>query len=91
MNTRAHVIFKGRVQGVWFRAHTKGKADEMEVTGWVRNNPDGSVETVFEGPEESVKAVIDWCQTSQPHAIVSAVEVQWKGFSGGFQGFDIRH
>jgi acylphosphatase len=46
---RAHVWISGRVQGVFFRAHTKELADELGLTGWVRNLPDGRVEAIFEG------------------------------------------
>ena len=91
MNVRAHVIFAGRVQGVWFRANTHGKASELGITGLVRNLPNGSVEAVFEGPEELVKETIEWCKTSQPHARVDNVNVAWKKYTGEFEGFEIKY
>ena len=91
MNIRAHIIFSGRVQGVWFRANTHGKASELGITGWVRNLRDGTVEAVFEGKEEIVKEVINWCQTSQPHARVNSIQVKYLDYTGEFQGFDIRN
>ena len=52
---RAEVRVTGRVQGVWFRQSTKNMADQHGVTGWCRNNPDGSVEAVFEGKKIALK------------------------------------
>ena len=53
---RKRVIVHGRVQGVFFRDTTRRTAGSRGVHGWVRNNPDGSVEAVFEGSEEAVDA-----------------------------------
>ena len=61
-DTRAKVRVTGRVQGVWFRQSTKQTATLHNVYGWVKNNPDGSVEAVFEGEENAVQAVVDWCR-----------------------------
>lgn len=91
MNVRAHVIFSGRVQGVWFRANTRGKAAELGVTGWVRNLPDGTVEAVLEGEKSLVGELIDWCRTSQPHARVDSAMMEWQEFSGDFTDFEILH
>ena len=51
MDICAHVVISGRVQGVFFRASTKNKAEELCLTGWVRNRSDGTVEACFEGEE----------------------------------------
>jgi len=91
MKVRAHVIFSGRVQGVWFRANTHGKASELEITGWIRNLPDGSVEAVFEGSEKLITEAIQWCKTSQPHARVDSAEITIGNYTGEFHGFDIRY
>ena len=48
MKTRVHVLISGRVQGVWYRASTKDKAEQFGLTGWVKNTYDGNVEAVFE-------------------------------------------
>ncbi len=68
-------LVTGLVQGVFYRAKTKEKADELGVTGWVRNNTDGSVTVHAEGTEEQVKALEDWCWTGPPKAKVTAVQV----------------
>jgi acylphosphatase len=86
---RAHVWISGRVQGVFFRAHTKELADELGLTGWVRNLPDGRVEAVFEGEEDAVKEAIEWCKRGPPLASVEKVEVRYEQPTGEFRGFRI--
>jgi len=86
---RAHVWISGRVQGVFFRAHTKELADELGLTGWVRNLPDGRVEAIFEGEEDAVKEAIEWCKRGPPLASVEMVEVRYERPTGEFRGFRI--
>ncbi len=86
---RAHVWISGRVQGVFFRAHTKEVAEKLGLTGWVRNLPDGRVEAVFEGEEEAVKEAIEWCKRGPPLARVEKVEVRYEGQTGEFRDFRI--
>ena len=71
---RVRVRVHGRVQGVAFREYTRREAMRLGLCGWVRNMPDGTVETVFEGAEERVKAILTWLQTGSPHAQVERVE-----------------
>ena len=73
MKTSVHLEISGRVQGVWFRASTKDKALELGLTGWVRNTPKGSVEAIFEGEEDIVKKMIDWCHHGPPLAKVENI------------------
>lgn len=91
MKKRAHVLISGRVQGVWFRANTKDKAQQLGVKGWVRNTPDGKVEALFEGEEEGVKQMIEWCRHGPPLAKVSEVKVEWKEPENDFESFSIRY
>ncbi len=86
---RAHVWISGRVQGVFFRAHTKEVAEKLGLTGWVRNLPDGRVEAVFEGEEEAVKEAIEWCKRGPPLAKVERVEVRYEEPTGEFKDFRI--
>lgn len=88
-NVRAHVIISGRVQGVFFRAHTRDFAEKFGVRGWVKNRPDGKVEALFEGDDEDVKAIIDWCRDGPPGAGVSDVDVRWDDYKGELKGFEI--
>jgi len=84
------VWISGRVQGVWYRDHTKKAAHRQGVKGWVRNLPDERVEAVFEGPEQAVKNMIDWCHRGSPMARVEDVEVTWEE-PEGCTDFEVRH
>jgi acylphosphatase len=87
--SRAHLIVKGRVQGVFFRASARRKAEELRLTGWVRNNPDGTVEAVVEGNIDMVEKFVNWCREGPPNARVAAVEVSRAEATGEFTHFII--
>jgi acylphosphatase len=89
--SRAVAIFRGRVQGVYFRAHCAEKAESLGLHGYVRNLPNGSVEAVFEGDRAGIEMCIEWNKTSQPYARVEAVEVTWHEPKGDMRGFHVRH
>lgn len=91
MKVRAHVFISGRVQGVFFRANTAEKARDLKIKGWVRNLPDGRVEAIFEGDEDKVKEMIDWCHHGPPAARVDDVQVIWEDFKNEFYDFSIRY
>lgn len=91
MQVRAHVLVSGRVQGVFFRSATKQKAEHYGVKGWVRNLADGRVEAVFEGEEDAVKAMIEFCRRGPPSAIVTNVDVSWETVTGEFNAFTVRY
>lgn len=88
---RLHLRVKGDVQGVFFRANTKDKADELKVTGWVRNCRDGSVECVAEGEKEKLEELTEWCKKGPPGAKVNSVESGWEEFKGNFKAFSVRY
>lgn len=67
---------KGRVQGVYYRASTKAKADELGLCGWVKNEPNGDVSIAVEGPPEVVAQMVNWCQKGPRMANVEQVEQQ---------------
>jgi acylphosphatase len=77
------------VQGVSFRALAGDRARSRGVSGWIRNRPDGAVEAVFEGPEDAVRSLVDWCRRGPPGALVESVEVDWEAPQGE-RGFAIR-
>ena len=87
---RAHVFVSGTVQGVYYRANTRDTARERGVDGWVRNLEDGRVEAVFEGDEPDVEAMIEWCHTGSPQAVVDDVDVEYEPPEGE-SGFEIRY
>jgi acylphosphatase len=90
MKSNIHVIISGHVQGVWFRARTKQKAQELGLTGWVRNTNDGAVEAVFEGEAEIVNKMINWCYHGPPLAKVENIKLK-KQQTIGFDNFIIRY
>ncbi len=75
---KKHISIKisGRVQGVYFRASTKEAADALGVTGFVRNEPDGTVYAEAEGEEETLNQFVAWCKNGPPHARVERCKVQ---------------
>lgn len=88
-NVRAHLIIEGIVHGVFFRANTKEQADRTGVHGWVKNRPDGTVETLFEGEEGAVKKLIAWCHHGPPEAVVKNVNIDWEAYKGEFKNFTV--
>ena len=86
---RAHAIISGRVQGVFFRVETQRAAEGFGVFGWVRNRPDGTVEAVFEGAQQTVDNVLNWCNHGPGMARVDKVDVSWQDYTGEFNSFDI--
>jgi len=86
---RMRVIVSGRVQGVFFRAYTREAAQSLKLTGWVRNLPDGKVEAVFEGEDNNVQAMLEWCRKGPPHAIVNHIEAAEESCTGEFRDFRI--
>ncbi len=86
---RAHVVVSGMVQGVFFRAETRDRARSLGVDGWVRNTPDGEVEAVFEGDDERVDSMVEWCRRGPSGARVEEVDTSWAAPEGE-TGFSIR-
>jgi acylphosphatase len=84
------VKVQGRVQGVSFRWHTQKQATRLGVTGWVRNEPDGSVAAHFEGEADSVDELVDWCRHGPIGSRVSGVSVR-EGADTGATRFDVRY
>ncbi|MBM4293423.1 MAG: acylphosphatase [Deltaproteobacteria bacterium] len=88
---RVHVLIEGRVQGVFFRAHTRDEARARGINGWVRNLPDGRVEAVFEGNRASLNSMLVWCHKGPPYAYVEKVDVQWQPYQGDLGDFRVRY
>ena len=89
MNKRVHVIITGRVQGVCFRMETKREANKFDVSGWVRNKNDGTVEALFEGEKKDVNSLVDWCYQGPLGASVQDVNIKLCNYKGEFQDFTI--
>ncbi len=86
---QVHVVVRGRVQGVFFRASSQREARRLGLTGWVRNRPDGNVELMAEGEEEGLKELIAWANRGPTSARVERVEVRWRSFVGDLPDFRI--
>jgi acylphosphatase len=91
MDARARVVFRGHVQGVYFRANCQQKAMELGLVGFVRNRQDGTVEAVFEGERSLIEECIEWNATRQPRATVDRADVAWETPTGEFSEFEVRH
>lgn len=91
MKSSVHVFISGRVQGVWFRANTKQKAEMLGLTGWVRNTDDGRVEAIFEGEENNVDEMIKWCYKGPSLAKVMKVDVKKQNAINEFDCFSIKY
>jgi len=72
-----------------FRHNTAKIAEKANVSGWVRNNADGSVEAVFEGEEENLEKVISWCRKGPLGSKVYRVDVTEENFKNEFEAFHI--
>ena len=86
---RVRVVVSGFVQAVGFRATARSRARSLEVSGWVRNNPDGTVEAELEGPPDRVEALIDWFRHGPRGARVDRIDLEPLE-PNGVQGFVIR-
>ena len=76
MSVIRHLVMRGRVQGVGYRAFVEHEALRLGLDGWVRNRRDGTVEAVFSGVDDVVAAMIDACRRGPPAARVEAVDAE---------------
>ena len=89
MKKRLVASVSGLVQGVFFRDFVKSAADRVGVSGFAKNERDGTVTVVAEGEEEGVRAVLDACKTGSAGARVDAVSETWESPRGESSGFRI--
>lgn len=82
-----HLLIRGAVQGVGFRASMAAEAERLGVAGWVRNREDGRVEAVVQGPAGAVAELIEWARQGPPRARVAAVDVA-ETDAGPFTAFE---
>lgn len=88
---RVHLIVSGDVQGVLFRVKALGIANNLGLTGWVKNTLGGSVEIVAEGKKEALEELASWCKKGPSFARVENVEVSWGESTGEFSIFDVKY
>ena len=70
-----YLILKGRVQGVGFRYFIKQRAEELQISGWARNAPDGKVEIEAEGEPRNLETFIDWIKIGPSRGVIHSVSV----------------
>jgi acylphosphatase len=83
-------IVHGYVQGVGFRWHTRNTARRLGLRGYVRNQPDRTVQVVAEGSERSLRELLAFLRRGPSAAHVERVDVEWQPASGRFSGFEVR-
>lgn len=81
--------FYGKVQGINFRSSAKKKADELKVTGFIMNEPDGSVYIEAEGEKENLENFLNWCRKGPKKAEVENFEYQEHPELKNFKDFKI--
>lgn len=86
---RLHAVVRGNVQGVGFRYFIQRKARQLGLHGWVRNNDDGTVELVAEGPRPDLEQLMMAAEEGPRTARVQRVEVQWSSATGGLDAFGL--
>lgn len=89
--TQVKVVIHGRVQGVFYRVHTKHTADLLGITGYVKNRADGCVEAVFEGDQKTVDKMIAWCRRGPQMSRVDQIQTQNINPLIHFTRFEIRY
>lgn len=91
MIKRVEIQVFGRVQGVFFRFQANTCAKELDLTGWVKNEEDGSVKIVAEGEKENLQKLIAWTKKGSLFARVDKIEVKWEEGKGEFEKFETKY
>jgi acylphosphatase len=87
---RLHAVISGAVQGVYFRSTTEAEAEQLGLTGWVKNLANGSVEVEAEGPRPALQELLAFLRQGPPGAYVTDVRVDWSAATGEFKFFQVR-
>ncbi|MEO8721189.1 MAG: acylphosphatase [Ginsengibacter sp.] len=84
-----HLLISGKVQGVFFRESAKKIAQNLNITGWIKNREDAKVEAVISGNEDAVNDFISWTKSGPERASVDEVIIQKKPATP-FESFEIK-
>ena len=90
MNITRRIRIRGQVQGVNLREALRQRADQLKLTGWVRNRLDGTVEAVVQGEAFAIDSLVEWARLGPPTARVDSVDVESAEGEGEFHTFDRR-
>lgn len=85
---QAKIRITGVVQGVFYRAYAEEIATKLNLKGYAKNMPDGSVESVVIGEKERIEEYAKYCEKGSPSASVQMVEVEWMEETETFEGFE---
>ncbi len=85
-----HLLIKGKVQGVFYRASVKKMAVASGITGWVRNKTNGDVELLATGTQIQLEKIVDWCRQGPAGAVVNEL-IKTEQEEMIFESFSIRH
>lgn len=91
MNKQVILKIYGRVQLVLYRDSTRRRAKKLKLTGWVKNEPDGTVKVIAEGEEKELKELISWCYNGPILARVDKIDIQWREATEEFNKFEIKY
>lgn len=87
---RREIRITGKVQGVWFRDSARQEAERLGgLTGWIKNEPDGSVVAAVQGPADKIERFVAWCHEGPDAARVDKVEATAKPVEGEESRFQI--
>jgi acylphosphatase len=86
---RVEARVEGRVQGVCFRYYTRRRATELELSGWVKNQPDGSVRVLAEGPRDRLDQLLSFLHQGPEAARVDRVTTDWQPHQGDLSPFSV--
>jgi len=89
MDSRVHIWVSGRVQGVFFRYSARVRAEELHLTGYVKNLYDGRVEIVAEGDRDKLSSMVSWAHRGPPGSRVEEVSVEWERPTDSYSSFSI--
>ncbi len=88
---KIHVMISGDVQGVWFRVSAQDKANELKLTGWVKNLFSNAVEIEAEGKRDELAIFAGWLTTGPPNATIEKISVEWEELpKRKFSSFEIQ-
>jgi acylphosphatase len=88
--SRLHTVIEGRVQGVGFRYFVLNKAQQLNITGWVRNTAEGDVEVLAEGDRDELEELLLALRKGPRSAVVTNTQEKWDSPLGEFQNFNVR-
>jgi acylphosphatase len=71
-----HLVIKGKVQGVFYRASAREMAEKLGITGWIKNTAEGNVEAMVSGTQHNLDSFIDWCWQGSSRSMVESVDVK---------------